>query len=44
MLNEKKFIVCIDSGHGDWDIGVEDISGIYEKDINLEVILNFGKV
>lgn len=44
VLNEENFIVCIDAGHGDWDIGAEGISGIYEKDINLEVTLKLGEL
>ena len=39
--DEHIFTICIDAGHGDWDLGA---SGIYadEKDINLAVALELG--
>lgn len=42
--DEEEFIVCIDAGHGDWDIGAEGINGSYEKDINLDVALKLGSL
>lgn len=38
------FIVCIDPGHGDWDIGAEGASGSKEKDIVLKVGLKLGEL
>lgn len=40
---ENTITVCIDAGHGDWDVGAEGISGSYEKDINLDIALNLGE-
>jgi N-acetylmuramoyl-L-alanine amidase len=42
--NEEKTIVCIDPGHGDWDIGAKGITGTLEKDIVLDISLKLGKI
>lgn len=42
--NEDKTIVCIDPGHGDWDIGAKGTSGSLEKDIVLDISLKIGKI
>ncbi|GAB6169902.1 hypothetical protein JCM1393_23620 [Clostridium carnis] len=42
--DEKKYIVCIDPGHGDWDIGAKGENGTMEKDIVLNVSLKLGKL
>ena len=47
LTNEKlddTFTVCIDPGHGDWDVGAIGIGGSYEKDIVLDVSLELGKL
>lgn len=41
---EKEFIVCIDPGHGDFDIGSKSPSGSLEKDIVLSISLKLGKL
>lgn len=41
---DKKFIVCIDPGHGGYDSGAISLKGIQEKDINLNVSLKVGKI
>ncbi|MCE9655726.1 N-acetylmuramoyl-L-alanine amidase [Clostridium celatum] len=40
---EDSITICIDAGHGDWDVGAEGITGSYEKDINLAVALKLGE-
>lgn len=40
----NKFTVCIDAGHGDWDVGAIGLTGSYEKDINLAVTLKLGSL
>lgn len=40
---QRLFTVCIDPGHGGYDVGAKSISGIYEKEITLKVALNLGK-
>ena len=42
--NENKIVVCIDPGHGDWDIGAKSPSGYLEKDIVLDISLKLGKL
>ena len=42
--SEDKTIVCIDPGHGDWDIGTKGISGSLEKDIVLDISLKLGNL
>ena len=44
LVNERKIIVCIDPGHGDWDIGAKSLSGYLEKDIVLDISLKLGKL
>lgn len=39
-----KFTVCIDPGHGDWDVGCIGITGLYEKDIVLDISIKLGKL
>lgn len=41
--SQKQFTVCIDPGHGGYDVGCKSISGIYEKEITLKVALKLGK-
>ncbi|VYT99967.1 N-acetylmuramoyl-L-alanine amidase [Clostridium tertium] len=41
---EKDFIVCIDAGHGDFDIGSKGLSGSLEKDIVLNITLKLGEL
>lgn len=40
----NKFIICIDAGHGDFDVGAKGISGALEKDIDLSIGLKLGKL
>ena len=40
----EDFVVTIDAGHGDWDGGTVGPKGILEKDINLAVSLEIGKI
>ena len=42
--NEDEFIVCIDPGHGDWDVGTKGTTGVLEKDIVLNISLKLGKL
>ncbi len=37
-------IVCIDAGHGGYDVGTMTESSIYEKDITIKVALEIGKI
>ncbi|WP_051823954.1 N-acetylmuramoyl-L-alanine amidase family protein [Clostridium sulfidigenes] len=37
-------IVCIDAGHGGYDVGTMTDSSIYEKDITIKVALEVGKI
>lgn len=39
----KKFIVCLDAGHGGYDIGCTSYTGIKEKDTTLKITLALGK-
>lgn len=41
---DNKIVVCIDPGHGDWDIGAKGLSGSLEKDIVLDISLKLGKL
>ncbi|MBD7915462.1 N-acetylmuramoyl-L-alanine amidase [Clostridium sp. Sa3CUN1] len=41
---DNKIIICIDPGHGDFDTGAKSSSGIFEKDIVLEISLKLGKL
>ena len=38
------FTVCIDPGHGDWDVGAIGVNGSYEKDIVLDIALIVGEL
>ena len=42
-ISQKNFIVCIDPGHGGYDIGCTSKSGINEKEITLKVALMLGE-
>lgn len=42
--DKKDFIICIDAGHGDWDVGTLGVSGCYEKDIVLNIALKLGEL
>lgn len=44
LSNSNKLIICIDPGHGDFDIGAKGITGSLEKDIDLSVSLKLGKL
>ncbi len=37
-------IVCIDAGHGGYDVGAMTSSNVYEKDITIKVALEVGKI
>lgn len=41
---EKKFVVCIDPGHGGYDVGCTSRSGVREKEITLKVGLMLGEL
>lgn len=43
-INENKVIVCIDPGHGDWDVGAKSPLGYLEKDIVLDISLKLGEL
>ena len=42
--SNNEFIICIDPGHGDWDVGAKGISGSLEKDIVLSIALKLGEL
>lgn len=42
---EKRFTVCLDPGHGGYDVGTENKElGVYEKDIVLDITLKIGEI
>ena len=41
---KDKITVCIDPGHGDWDIGTKGKTGVLEKDITLNIALRLGQL
>lgn len=43
-IDEDKFTICIDAGHGSHDEGTKSPSGVREKDVNLKVALKLGKI
>lgn len=43
-VDENKFTICIDAGHGSHDEGTKSDSGVKEKNINLKVALKLGKM
>ncbi|CDM69049.1 putative N-acetylmuramoyl-L-alanine amidase [Clostridium bornimense] len=43
-VDDDKFTICIDPGHGSHDEGTKSASGVKEKDINLKVALKLGKM
>lgn len=42
--NSDVFTVCLDAGHGDWDVGAIGINSSLEKDIVLSITLETGKL
>lgn len=42
ITTDGVFTVCIDPGHGDWDIGAQGKNGSNEKDIALNIALKLG--
>lgn len=40
----QKLTVCLDPGHGGYDVGTKSSSGIYEKNVTLEIALKVGKI
>lgn len=40
----SNFTVCIDAGHGGYDVGTKNSSNVYEKDVTLEIALKVGAV
>jgi N-acetylmuramoyl-L-alanine amidase len=43
-IEDDKMVICLDPGHGGHDDGSTSILGFAEKDINLKVALNVGKL
>lgn len=43
-VEEPRYTICIDPGHGDWDYGAIGVNGTAEKDIVLSVALELGKL
>lgn len=43
-INQKITTICIDPGHGDWDVGAKGYKGALEKDITLSIALKLGKM
>lgn len=43
-IDDNKFTICIDPGHGSHDEGTKSASGVKEKDVNLKVALKLGKM
>ncbi len=41
---DDKLTVCLDPGHGGYDVGTKSLSGIYEKNVTLEIALKVGKI
>ena len=41
-VNTSNFTVCIDAGHGGYDVGCKNSSNIFEKDVTLKVALKVG--
>lgn len=37
------FVVVLDAGHGGYDSGAIAVDGVYEKDINLDIVLMIGE-
>lgn len=43
-FSDGNLVVCLDAGHGGYDVGAESIMDYYEKDINLKIALEVGKL
>ncbi|WP_300381564.1 N-acetylmuramoyl-L-alanine amidase [Clostridium sp.] len=43
-MNKKTTTICIDPGHGDWDVGAKGTKGSLEKDISLSISLKLGSI
>lgn len=41
---KNQYVICIDPGHGDWDVGTIGKTGSNEKDIVLNIGLKLGKL
>ncbi|MBU3143932.1 N-acetylmuramoyl-L-alanine amidase [Clostridium sp. CF012] len=41
-MNISNFTVCIDAGHGGYDIGAKNSSNIFEKNVTLKIALKVG--
>lgn len=39
-----QFVVCIDPGHGGYDVGTKRLIGVFEKDITLKISLKVGEL
>lgn len=44
VLPKQQATVFIDAGHGDVDSGMIPLSGMYEKEINLDIALRIGEI
>ena len=42
--DSSQFVVCIDPGHGGYDVGAKRFMGVFEKDITLNVAITVGKI
>ena len=40
---ESEKVIIIDAGHGGVDVGAKGTSGVFEKDLNLEIALELGR-
>ena len=41
-INTSDFIICIDAGHGGYDVGCKNSSNVFEKDVTLKIALKVG--
>lgn len=44
VIDDGKITVCIDPGHGGYDVGTKAFNGDYEKEISLDIALKVGKI
>lgn len=44
IVQEKKYIVALDPGHGGYDPGSSSETGVLEKDLTLDIALKVGKM